>query len=90
LAGKSERDLFAEMLLVALLASLAPGGLGHVPFHHGPPLLHHPYHLVATPICKLEFEKVTKEFCHITPKRVCETKTHEYKVVTGHEKEDCK
>merc|ERR1712110_11938 len=24
------------------------------------------------------------------PKRVCETKTHEYKVVTGHEKGDCK
>merc|ERR1712192_272978 len=40
--------------------------------------------------CKLEFEKVTKEFCHIKPKRVCETKTHEYKVVTGHEKGDCK
>merc|ERR1711973_34458 len=90
LSGKSARGLFVEMLLVALLVSLASTGLGHVPFHHGPPLLHHPYHLVAAPICKLEFEKVTKEFCHVTPKRVCETKTHEYKVVTGHEKEDCK
>ena len=33
---------------------------------------------------------VTKEIWSYKPKRVCETKTHEYKVVTGHEKGDCK
>jgi len=88
----TKRGLQAVMLWVVILASVAQGGLGHSPLphlhlgHHVD--LHH--HLPPPPICKLEFEKVTKELCHIKPKRVCETKTHEYKVVTGHEKGDCK
>merc|ERR1711936_412300 len=77
------------MFWILILASVAPGGFGHLPLPH---IGHHhlELHHLPGPICKLEFEKVTKEFCHLKPKRVCETKTHEYKVVTGHEKGDCK
>ena len=77
---------------ILILASVTHGGLGHSPLHlHGHVGYHvELHHLPPPPICKLEFEKVTKEFCHLKPKRVCERKTHEYKVVTGHEKGDCK
>merc|ERR1711971_1004498 len=32
----------------------------------------------------------TKEVCHIEPEKVCETKTHTYKVITGYEDGECK
>merc|ERR1712037_434376 len=88
----TRRGLQAAMLWILMLASVTHGGLGHSPLHlHGHVGYHvELHHLPPPPICKLEFEKVTKEFCHLKPKRVCETKTHEYKVVTGHEKGDCK
>merc|ERR1712010_343052 len=88
----TRRGLQAAMLWILILASVTHGGLGHSPLHlHGHVGYHvELHHLPPPPICKLEFEKVTKEFCHLKPKRVCETKTHEYKVVTGHEKGDCK
>jgi len=78
------------MLWIIILASVTHRGLGHSPLHHGHVGYHVELHHLPAPICKLEFEKVTKEFCHFKPKRVCETKSHEYKVVTGHEKGDCK
>ena len=75
------------MLLLAISAVVH--GSPHDLHHHHP--LDFPYaHHFPAPLCKHEVESVTKEFCHIKPKRVCETKTHEFKVVTGHEKGECK
>merc|ERR1712172_81226 len=54
----------------------AYGFYGHV-YHHGPP-------------CKHAFVEETKEVCHIEPEKVCETKTHTYKVITGYEDGECK
>merc|ERR1739838_166179 len=55
----------------------AYGFYGHHVYHHGPP-------------CKHAFVEETKEVCHIEPEKVCETKTHTYKVITGYEDGECK
>merc|ERR1712172_432636 len=75
--------VLASMVAAAFAAPSAEpkaeayGFYGHHVYHHGPP-------------CKHAFVEETKEVCHIEPEKVCETKTHTYKVITGYEDGECK
>merc|ERR1711862_212330 len=81
-----------DMILAVTLCTLLGVALGAPeaePGHIGYGYHHIGYHHHG-PICTTEYEDVVKEFCHYTPDKKCETKSHTYKVVTGYEKGECK